>query len=86
MAQPDPKVDLIMSRLSPEARATLSVLAQMQDREPEDVLRDEIQKYVRGRVPAIDLEGVTQYIKARSYSAGFLFGRLRRFTRRIREE
>ena len=35
-------VDRVMQGLPPEARAALNVMSQMQQRPPEDVLRDEI--------------------------------------------
>ena len=40
-----------MQGLPPEARAALNVMSQMQQRPPEDVLRDEIKNYIEGRLP-----------------------------------
>ena len=40
-------VDRVMQGLPPEARAALNVMSQMQQRPPEDVLRDEIKNYIR---------------------------------------
>ena len=39
-------VDRVMQGLPPEARAALNVMSQMQQRPPEDVLRDEIKNYI----------------------------------------
>lgn len=50
-------VDKVMQGLPPQARTALNVMAEMQKRPPEDVLRDEIRNYIAGRLPAIDLEG-----------------------------
>ena len=50
-------VDRVMQGLPPEARAALNVMSQMQQRPPEDVLRDEIKNYIEGRLPRIDIEG-----------------------------
>ena len=41
-------VDRVMQGLPPEARAALNVMSQMQQRPPEDVLRDEIKNYIEG--------------------------------------
>ncbi len=79
---PDKKVKLMMTQLPPEARAALNVMAEMQKREPEDVLRDEMQKYIKGKVPAIDLTAITGKIKEKSFTAGYLAGRLRVFARK----
>ena len=43
-------VDRVMQGLPPEARAALNVMSQMQQRPPEDVLRDEIKNYIEGRL------------------------------------
>ncbi len=85
-APSDEKVQLVMSHLPPEARTALNVMAKMQSRDPEDVLRDEIQKYIQGKVPAINLEGITQGIKDQAFTAGYLVGRLRNFARRMGSE
>ena len=72
-------VDKIMQGLPPQARTALNVMAEMQKRPPEDVLRDEIRNYIAGRLPAIDLEGAVKAIQERSYQAGYLVGSLRKF-------
>lgn len=72
-------VDKVMQGLPPQARTALNVMAEMQKRPPEDVLRDEIRNYVAGRLPAIDLEGAVKAIQERSYQAGYLVGSLRKF-------
>lgn len=72
-------VDKVMQGLPPQARTALNVMAKMQKRPPEDVLRDEIRNYIAGRLPAIDLEGAVKAIQERSYQAGYLVGSLRKF-------
>lgn len=77
----DKSVEQVMSRLPPQTRTALHVMSEMQNREPEDVLRDEIKKYIEGRIPAIDLEGIVHGIKDKAYTAGYLVGSLRKFAR-----
>ena len=77
----DKSVEQVMSRLPPQARTALHVMSEMQNREPEDVLRDEIKKYIEGRIHAIDLEGIVHGIKYKAYTACYLFGSLRKFSR-----
>lgn len=72
-------VDKVMQGLPPQARTALNVMAELQKRAPEDVLRDEIRNYIAGRLPAIDLEGAVKAIQERSYQAGYLVGSLRKF-------
>lgn len=72
-------VNKVMQGLPPQARTALNVMAEMQKRPPEDVLRDEIRNYIAGRLPAIDLEGAVKAIQERSYQAGYLVGSLRKF-------
>lgn len=72
-------VDKVMQGLPPQARTALNVMAEMQKRPPEDVLRDEIRNYIAERLPAIDLEGAVKAIQERSYQAGYLVGSLRKF-------
>lgn len=72
-------VDKVMQGLPPQARTALNVMAELQKRPPEDVLRDEIRNYIAGRLPAIDLEGAVKAIQERSYQAGYLVGSLRKF-------
>lgn len=72
-------VDKVMQGLPPQARTALNVMAEMQKRPPEDVLRDEIRNYIAGRLPAIDLEGAVKAIQECSYQAGYLVGSLRKF-------
>ena len=62
-------VDRVMQGLPPEARAALNVMSQMQQRPPEDVLRDEIKNYIEGRLPRIDIEGAIKALQSRSYQA-----------------
>lgn len=56
-------VDRVMQGLPPEARAALNVMSQMQQRPPEDVLRDEIKNYIEGRLPRIDIEGAIKALR-----------------------
>lgn len=72
-------VDKVIQGLPPQARTALNVMAEMQKRPPEDVLRDEIRNYIAGRLPTIDLEGAVKAIQERSYQAGYLVGSLRKF-------
>lgn len=74
-------VEKVMRGLPPEARTALNVMAEMQQRPPEDVLRDEIRKYIAGRLPSIDVEGAIRSLRDRSYQAGYLVGSLRKFAR-----
>ncbi len=74
-------VDRVMQALPPQARIALDVLSESQNRPVEDVLRDEIAKYIEGRLPAVDIEGAMSALKATAYQAGYLIGRLRRFSR-----
>lgn len=77
----DKNVQQVMDRLPPEARTALHVMSEMQKREPEDVLRDEIKKYIEGKVPTVDVEGIIRGIKDKAYTAGYLVGSLRKFAR-----
>ena len=79
-------VDRVMQALPPQARIALDVLSESQQRPVEDVLRDEIAKYIEGRLPAVDIEGAMFAIKATAYQAGYLIGRLRRFSREFGAE
>lgn len=79
-------VDRVMQALPPQARIALDVLSETQKRPVEDVLRDEIAKYIEGRLPAVDIDGAMHAIKATAYQAGFLIGRLRKFSREFGEE
>lgn len=79
-------VDRVMQALPPQARIALDVLSETQKRPVEDVLRDEIAKYIEGRLPAVDIDVAMNAIKATAYQAGFLIGRLRKFSREFGEE
>ena len=79
-------VDRVMQGLPPEARAALNVMSQMQQRPPEDVLRDEIKNYIEGRLPRIDIEGAIKALQSRSYQAGYIIGSLRNFARNWNRE
>ena len=74
-------VERVMQGLSPQARAALKVMSEMQNRPAEDVLRDEIRNYIAGRLPALDIEGAVRAIADRAYQAGYIVGSLRRFAR-----
>lgn len=79
-------VDRVMRGLPPEARTALNVMSEMQKRPPEDVLRDEIQKYIAGRLPSIDIEGAVRALKDRAYQAGYIVGSLRKIASRWGQE
>jgi uncharacterized membrane protein len=76
-------VNEVMNRLAPEARIALEAMAEMQKRPPEDVLRDEIQKYIAGKLPAIDIDAIMQNVKTTAYQAGYIFGSIRNFARKM---
>jgi hypothetical protein len=76
-------VNEVMNRLAPEARIALETMAEMQKRPPEDVLRDEIQKYIAGKLPAIDIDAIMQNVKTTAYQAGYIFGSIRNFARKM---
>ena len=75
-------VDKVMRGLPPQARTALDVMSEMQKRPPEDVLRDEIQKYIAGRLPSIDIDGAIRVVKDRAYQAGYIVGSLRKIASR----
>ena len=79
------EVDLVMQALPPQARLALDALSEIQKRPVEEVLRDEIEKYIAGRLPAVDVEGALSAVKATAYQAGYWIGRLRRFSREFGE-
>ena len=79
-------VDRVMQGLPPEARAALNVMSQMQQRPPEDVLRDEIKNYIEGRLPRIDIEGAIKALQARSYHAGYIDRSLRKCARNSKRQ
>lgn len=78
-------VDRVMQGLPPEARAALNVMSQMQQRPPEDVLRDEIKNYIEGRLPRIDIEGAIKALRL-VRTAGYIIGSLRKFARNWNRE
>ena len=49
-------VDLVMQALPPQARIALDALSELQKRPAEDVLRDEIAKYIAGRLRRMSRE------------------------------
>ena len=75
------EVDRVMQALPPEARVALKFMSEAQKRPVEDVLRDEIEAYIAGKLPAIDIDFAMEQIKQTAHKAGFLIGRLRRFAR-----
>lgn len=75
-------VNRIMAGLSPEARHALEVMSQMKNSTPEDVLREEIKRYIAGRIPSIDIEGALSLVKQRAYQAGYIFGCIKKITNR----
>lgn len=75
------EVDRVMQALPPEARVALEALSQMQKRPVEDVLRDEMEKYIAGKLPAVDIDGAMRSVQVTARRAGYLIGRLRRFVR-----
>ena len=61
-------------------------LSELQKRPAEDVLRDEIAKYIAGRLPAIDIDSALSALQQTAYQAGYLIGRLRRMSREFGED
>ncbi len=80
------EVDRVMRALPPEARIALQTMSEMQKRPAEDVLRDEIEHYVQGRIPAIDIDAAMRAVQATARQAGYWLGRLKRFAREQSEE
>ena len=80
------EVERVMQALPPEARLALNTMAELQKRPVEDVLRDEIARYIEGKVPSIDIDSAMQGIKATAWQAGYFIGRLRSFARRMSED
>lgn len=76
-------VDRLWQALPPQARLVLQTMAQMQNRPVEDVLRDEIEHYIAGKVPAVDIDSAMRSIQQTAYGAGYWLGRLRGFARRM---
>lgn len=74
-------LDRVMHALPPQAQFVLRTMAQAQNRPVEDVLRDEIELYIAGRIPAVDLDGAMKAVQSTAYQAGYLIGRLRAFAR-----
>lgn len=86
MSAPSPEqVDRVMQALPPEARLALNAMAELQRRPAEDVLRDEIERYIQGKIPAVDIEDALRAVQTTAYEAGYLLGRLRGFARRMGE-
>ncbi len=79
-------VDFVMQALPPQARIALDALSELQKRPAEDVLRDEIAKYIAGRLPAIDIDSALSALQQTAYQAGYLIGRLRRMSREFGED
>lgn len=80
------EVERVMQALPPEARLALNTMAELQRRPVEDVLRDEIARYIEGKVPAIDIDSAMEGIKATAWQAGYFIGRLHSFARRMNDE
>lgn len=80
------ELEVAMRALPPQARIALETMAQMQNRPAEDVLRDEIRRYIAGRIPIVNIEAAIEAIQATAHTAGYLIGRLRRFAREMNEQ
>ena len=72
--------------LTAETWIALDALSELQKRPAEDVLRDEIAKYIAGRLPAIDIDSALSALQQTAYQAGYLIGRLRRMSREFGED
>lgn len=72
-------VDKVMAGLPPQARTALNMMAEMQKRPAEDVLRDEIQNYIEGRLPLHGVEAAVKAIQDHAYQAGYIVGSLKKF-------
>lgn len=71
----------IFRGLSPEAVRTLRAVAEMRNRSPQDVLREELQGYILEKLPPVDVEGIIHEMGGRFYQLGYLCGTARRFIR-----
>ena len=83
------KKDLIfevLDRLSPEARFMLDLLAKSQKRSPEEVLEDEIKKYISGQMPSIDLESITKSLQNTAYQTGYWIGSIKNFIKKHQQK
>lgn len=79
-------IDRVMNALPPEARLALNTMSEMQKRPAEDVLRDEIARYIDGKIPHVDIDAAMRTLQGGARQAGFLIGRLRRFARSMGSE
>lgn len=61
----DKSVEQVMSRLPPQARTALHVMSEMQNREPEDVLRDEIKNISKDASLLLTSRGSSTVLKTR---------------------
>ena len=73
----------LMQGLSPEAMHALKAIAEMKDRSPEDVLRDEIREYAR-RLPIPDVESIIHTMAEQFYTLGYAAGTAKRLFRHWR--
>ena len=71
----------IFHGLSPEAMRTLRAVAQMRNRSPQDVLRDELEGYILEKLPPVDVEGIIRAMGDKFYQLGYACGLARRFVR-----
>lgn len=75
----------MMSRLSPDALRTLRMVADMRNRSPEDVLREEIENAVAEQLPPVPIEEIIRLMGARCYELGYLVGSAKRMFRNFRK-
>lgn len=74
----------LMRSLSPEAMHALRAIAEMKDRSPEDVLRDEIRAYAASRLPIPDVESIIRTMSEQFYTLGYAAGTAKRLFRHWR--
>ncbi len=77
----DEALGRIMRGLSPDAMRALRAVSEMRRRSPEDVLRDELRKYIADRLPLVDVEGIIRAMAGRFYEAGYFCGTVKRWLR-----
>lgn len=81
----DEAMSRLMRGLSPDALRALHAVAEMRNRSPEDVLRDEIRNYIADKLPPVDVEGIIHAMADRFYQFGYFCGTAKRLLRQWNE-
>ena len=77
----DAAMDRLMRGLSPDALRALHAVSEMRNRPPEDVLRDEIRRYIEDKLPPVDVAGIIHAMADRFYQLGYFCGTAKRLLR-----